>query len=194
MRGNTRNFLFAVAAVALLSGGGGGALPGSIGEDAPNVSVIPKVRFWASLRKGNINVVEDMLAGGYNVNDRGMSGGYPIHQSIRANSLGLMKLLIEYKADLERRDENGFTPLILASYLGRNVMVEELLKQKVAVDAQDRFGTTAMIQAVKNNHLRIARNLLENGGDKHLADYSGRDAAFYAENARLPALRRLFSE
>ncbi len=181
-------FLYNVFAYA---GNPSGVLPGSSGEDAPNVSAIPKVKFWAALSKGDLTTLENMLAGGYSADDQNYEGMYAVHRAIHSDSPSSLALLVKYGADLERKDKNGFTPLILASSLGRRGMVERLIANKVSINVRDRYGATALVHSVQNEHSSIARLLVAAGADKRIADYSGRDASVYARSSRRPSLRRL---
>ena len=173
--------------------GAGGALPGSIGEDAPNASAIPKVRFWANLRSGKVVELKEMLAAGFDPNTISGEGIYPIHQAIYFDDGEIIDLLIAHKADLSRKDSKGYTPLILAAVLGKPEAVAKLLKHSAGnINAQDNLGATALIHSVQNDRLLITQMLLQAGALKNITDYSGRQARFYAKKSRNASMGDLF--
>lgn len=52
----------------------------------------------------------------------------PLHFAVRSGSLGAVIALLNAKPKVDRRDEHGMTPLMLAAELGHAEMVEHLAK------------------------------------------------------------------
>jgi len=186
-----RYFCFLLLALGLM-GGSRGSLPGSIGEDAPNVSAIPKVRFWANLRTNKVIELKEMLEGGFDPNTKSGEGIYPIHQAIYSDNFEILELLVKHNADLNAKDDKGYTSLMLGALLGKIEAVQKLSQQQVNLNSQDNLGATALIHSVQNNRFIITKILLQEGADTDIADYSGRKAEFYAKRARNPAIKDLF--
>ncbi|XP_032231090.2 kinase D-interacting substrate of 220 kDa isoform X2 [Nematostella vectensis] len=85
----------------------------------------------------------------------------------------VLNLLESAGIDLEQRDSNGQTPLIIASEKGNVEIVHELLKRNAEVNAQDEDGWTALIAACKEGCSEVAKELLESGARLQLADVGG---------------------
>ena len=75
-------------------------------------------------------------------------------------------------ADVHARDDEGATPLHVASARGRVDVVEFLLSRGASADAADHQGCTPLHLAAEQNHARVARRLLADGG----ANVSARNA------------------
>jgi ankyrin repeat protein len=57
------------------------------------------------------------------------------------------------EADIECRDEENFTPLLLASVYGRAVTVDLLIQKGADVTAVDKNDKTAIFLAAEQNQL-----------------------------------------
>ena len=67
-----------------------------------------------------------------------------------------MAYLINRKANVEIRDERGFTPLHLAVTAGRIAIVRLLVNAGADVNAISSSGATPLALALKNRHREIA--------------------------------------
>jgi len=72
-----------------------------------------------------------------------------------------VKQLLEKGADVNARDEDGWTALIKASYNGYEGIAELLIEYGADVNAQNKYGDTALIYACWNGHKEVAELLLE---------------------------------
>lgn len=79
----------------------------------------------------------------------------------REGNLELMKALLTLKPNLEKTDPtSNATPLIWAAKNGHTEMVQLLLDSQANVDAQDRTGKTALMEATIGNHVDTVEKLL----------------------------------
>ncbi|XP_029195259.2 kinase D-interacting substrate of 220 kDa-like isoform X4 [Acropora millepora] len=85
----------------------------------------------------------------------------------------VLNLLENGGIDLEQRDQNGQTSLIIAAEKGNLEIVHELIKRNVQLNVQDEDGWTALIAACKEGHHEIAKELLEGGAKVQLPDLGG---------------------
>ncbi len=82
--------------------------------------------------------------------------------------------LIKKGANIELRDNQGATPLILAARLGNNTIVKILLKNKADINAVDSyFKDTALNWACYNGHKNVVETLIANKADIHIRDRDG---------------------
>ncbi len=79
-----------------------------------------------------------------------------------------LNLLIQLGADLNYRDTNGRSPLMIAASLGRYNAVETLVNNYVKLDLIDTFGWSALMLGVYYNHYKIVQFLLESGANANL--------------------------
>ena len=90
--------------------------------------------------------------------------------------------------NLAQRDEYGDTPLIAAARVGFTAAADWLLAKGARIDGTNRMGETALIIAVQQRDLPMAKLLLEKGAnaDKvdHAQGFSARDYAKRDARAR----------
>jgi ankyrin repeat protein len=104
--------------------------------------------------------------------------------------------LLQAGADVNLRDNEGNSPILLASISGFAEGVRVLLIVKAKVDQQNNLGETALIKAVQVRDVAIATMLLEAGANPDLADHaSGYSARQYAaQDPRGGAIAKLLKE
>ncbi len=113
---------------------------------------------------GREDVLRSLLAHGANVNlmDRGFNGGTALHDLADRSPVepGQIGKLVDAGAELESRNAQGETPLIVAARRGNQNAVDELLARGAILDAQSRDGRTALVEAVGRGNDDVARLLL----------------------------------
>lgn len=92
-----------------------------------------------------------------------------------------LKLLIRLGANINYKDSNQRTALMLASSMGRKEAVEILLNNYADADAIDVFGWSALMLAVYYNQYEIAISLLEYGANPNLTSDKGLSALSIAQ-------------
>ena len=98
----------------------------------------------------------------------------------RQNDVSRLMELWKIDADtLSSKNENGFTPLILAIYYGHQEASIYLIEQGVEVNYISQEGTALNGAAVKG-YVQLAKMLLENGADPNLSDASGNTPLIYS--------------
>ena len=82
--------------------------------------------------------------------------------------------------DVNAKDKDGNTPLLVASGRGYKNVFEVLLENGADINAADKDGNTPLILAlypnstyVTNKHIEIAESLIKNGADVNAADKFG---------------------
>lgn len=89
------------------------------------------------------------------------------------------------------RGLGGYTPLHHACNRGHAVMVSELLKFKVNINATNDNGETPLHLAAYSGNLLVVDQLLDRGIDVNKQNIYGETALFYAARKDMPALVRL---
>ena len=93
-----------------------------------------------------------------------------ISRSIGITSLSLervevIRYLIEHTADVAAQDNNGLTPLHLASLWGHMDLACFLIERGADVTAQNKHGLTPLHLALRHGCVEVARFLIEHGAD-----------------------------
>ncbi len=130
------------------------------------------------------------------VNTRdGGTGEAAIHIVTRRGDLGWLGLLYQKGANLNMKDQDGNTPLILASVTRWQEGISTLIRLKAQVNAQNRLGETALLKAVQSRDLTMAKALIEAGANPDIADNSGTSPRSAADaDPRAAAIAKLFKD
>jgi ankyrin repeat protein len=72
--------------------------------------------------------------------------------------------------DVNMKDKEGYSALLIATEKGDIDMVKLLLEKGADVNARDIDGYTALMYVAYNGNLEIAKLLLEHGADVHARD------------------------
>ncbi|XP_055954369.1 putative ankyrin repeat protein RF_0381 [Patella vulgata] len=117
-----------------------------------------------------------------------------LHKLIINNSTVDVFLKIE-GCNVNLCDNNGKSPLMLASQYGNLELIEFLHKHKVDVNQQDDLGRTSLYLAVENNNLKAVDVLLNmDGCDVNLSDNKGKPPLILAVQNGNTELMKLFHE
>lgn len=123
------------------------------------------------------------------------TGEAAVHIVTRRGDLGWLGLLYQKGANLNVKDREGNTPLILAAITRWSDGAATLIRLKAQVNAQNRLGETALLKVVQARDLGLAKALIEAGANPDIADNSGISPRIAAENdARASAIAKLFKD
>lgn len=135
----------------------------------------------AAIRAENIENVRRLIDRGYDLNDQGVGIGFEKRMTplMTAASLGnkkIVELLLDHGADMNLRDNLGYTALHWAAYYNHGAVAEALVKRGALLDIEDREGSTPLILAAYYGHLGTVRVLVEGGARTDVEDKRGRTA------------------
>ena len=113
-----------------------------------------------------------------------MDFGYDLINACKSGSIELINQLIENGADVNTKDDNGWTPLHWAAFRGHEGVVKLLINNKASVDIKNNHAETPLHYAAYNGHEGVAELLLKhNSIDVNATNgYNETPLHFAAEN------------
>lgn len=139
-------------------------------------------QFLQAVKEGDGNKVQDLLArpGIIHTKDRG-TGDTALHIVTRERNATWMGFLVGKGAKVEVENNQGETPLTLATQMGWTEGVTKLLSLRADVNQGNKRGETPLILAVQKRDLAMVKLLLARGADPRKADrVGGKSALDYA--------------
>jgi ankyrin repeat protein len=115
-------------------------------------------------------------------------GGYDIFQAIKYYIPARVKDLVEAGANVNAKENDGSTPLIIASQSGHLDIVKYLVEKGANVNAADVTGVTALMFSSKIGYLDIVKYLVEKGADINAKDKKGKTACDLSKTPEIKAL------
>jgi ankyrin repeat protein len=98
----------------------------------------------------------------------------PLHFAAFEGDAESAAILLDNGAQVDAKNGNGTTALMLAVQEGKTDVVQLLLARKASVAAKDKQGWTPLHFAAQENRLEIARELVRAGAAKNAKDAKGR--------------------
>lgn len=115
--------------------------------------------FLNAVKNGNAREVAQWLDRGIDANTVDPAGQTVLHLAARAGALDVVKVLARAQANIDRRNANGETAIMLAALGGHRSVVEFLISKEAQVNQP---GWTALLYAATNGHFEIVKILIEN--------------------------------
>lgn len=112
-------------------------------------------------------------------------------QALFKQHLEVVKYLVQQGISIEMVNNIGLNSLIVTSDLGDLELVKLVLPLTDDIDAQNKYGETALMRAAMKGHTAVIAHLLGNGADKSLKDSFDNDALFYTHKFDQPEARQL---
>ena len=146
---------------------------------------------YASFR-GNIKVIKLLIENYADINALSSKGFNMIHKAAQGNKpSAIVYFNKKYNMSLEATDENSMNALHLAAYNGMDDSVIFLLSLGLDPNLKDKHGYTALHYAVKRNHIRIIKKLLQKGADRNIKENKTKKTpVMMAKNK--PEIREIF--
>ena len=147
---------------------------------------------WAA-HHGDVEVARALLAAGALVDAANDFGVTPLSLAVTHGSIRMVALLLASGARANLALPSGETPLMTAARAGSLDAVTLLLDRGAHVNHQESTkGQTALMWALFEDHVDVARFLADRGADIHLRSHSGMTPLlFAARQGNLDAVRLL---
>ncbi|XP_018413089.1 PREDICTED: fibronectin type 3 and ankyrin repeat domains protein 1 [Nanorana parkeri] len=94
----------------------------------------------------------------------------PLMVAAQKGYLGLVKLLVEYGADVPRENGSGKNSMMLACFSGHLDVGKYLKEQGASWENQDKSGCTAMHWAVDGGHVKVVQWMIKHGSEVDARD------------------------
>ena len=123
--------------------------------------------------KNNIDAVNLLLNHPQiDVNQRDNDGCNALFHAIKNTRFEIAQLLLNSNADVNISSfSSGQTPIVYSTMKNQVDMIKLLVKQpQIDINHRDNDGNSALLHAVKNDHLETAQLLLESGSDVNVCD------------------------
>lgn len=117
----------------------------------------------AAISTGNVNLAYALLEKGSSPNYRPKNIGPALLLCLENEHFDLAKAMIDYGAEVDIRNQLGWTPLIWASIKGRFKAVQFLLEHGANVHICNNDGWNAVTGAYFKKRMNVVEVLLENG-------------------------------
>ncbi|KAF5296332.1 hypothetical protein FQA39_LY12549 [Lamprigera yunnana] len=88
-----------------------------------------------------------------------------LHNAIKSGSRELVLKILENDVDIDKRDDNGLTPLLQAIENEHSHLAALLIKKGANVHLTDDVGTSAVYFSVRKNYKRLLTRLFVEGAD-----------------------------
>lgn len=151
--------------------------------------------------KDAYGIAKILLDNGADVDARDNDGCTFLHRRAygggggRNEDLDLIKLLLEYKADISIVDEDSVTPLHLACARGRPKIIEFLVEQGAAIEVVDSKGATPLHHACFHGTVDIIAFLLSKGANIEARTKKGQTPLHFAcKSSNLEVIELLLSK
>ncbi|HNV69633.1 MAG TPA: ankyrin repeat domain-containing protein, partial [Candidatus Ozemobacteraceae bacterium] len=126
-------------------------------------------------------LIEQLLQAGADINLPGYDDRSPLMTAVKEGRVELVQKLLERGARLDQTDREGNLPLHMAAGIytfEKAKTIIDLLLPKCNINAVNKEGESALLEALDNGKKDIALYLVEKGADINLADTEGEAPIF----------------
>lgn len=138
-------------------------------------------------------LVERLMKKGATIQSSDQAGNSPLHQLALQNcktkltcqvQLQFAQALLAAKAEVNSRNADGDTPLLLTAYSGNLDLAKFLLEHQAEVNATDQVGNQALSLALDYKHSALADTLVAQNADIQQANWAGLNALKRVEQSQ----------
>lgn len=125
-----------------------------------------------AVKNNDLSSLKLLLESGADPNIPNLEGGTPLHYAVLSDQKAfsfLAEILLKYNADINAKDELGWTALHIGAFLGKLEVVKFLLKKKAKIDSLTYAGFTPAMSALGGGFPNIAALLQKDLDPEHSA-------------------------
>ena len=159
-------------------------------EMLPRQAQEQDMQLMQAARRGDTAGIKALLAGGAQVNATDDWGNSPLLYAAREGEVESARMLLKAGAYVDGRG-GTMPPLAAAALRGHTILVRLLIRNKADVNAVGENNLSALMNAVKLNHLGVAKVLLEAGANTRVLDRAGDNLLAVAVNKNYPDMLAL---
>jgi ankyrin repeat protein len=130
-----------------------------------------------SCEKENLNIIKYLIENGAKTdinNSMGTSSLNLLCKIKSEKSLEIVNYFIEEKKiNIDYKDKNGNTPLLMASYFRDNKVMEKLIENRANINIQNNFGDTSLIISSYFKNKKITQKLVNEGANMDIQNIYG---------------------
>jgi hypothetical protein len=106
----------------------------------------------------------------------------------------VVKLLLEHDCEVNKRNDERMSALMLSSQRGHARIVKMLIKANADVNAVTNQNSTSLMLAVKRQHFEVAKILVAAGAELNIKDNKGRTALDTARRRELSEIEDILTD
>lgn len=127
--------------------------------------------FRLAAQNGQSEKVRQAIEAGVEIDSADRTDGMTaLHLAAHDGRKHIVSLLIDNKATIDIRDNQGHTPLLMAAYNGHTEVIKILHQSGAEIDARDSQGNTPLIHASSGPYQDAVEYLIESGADINAID------------------------
>uniref|UniRef100_A0A670XV62 Ankyrin repeat and death domain containing 1B n=1 Tax=Pseudonaja textilis TaxID=8673 RepID=A0A670XV62_PSETE len=145
---------------------------------------------------GNLEIMLMLIKAGADQKAKNQEGMNVLHFAAKNNGVRIVNYFIRdlHLMELNKPDEKGRKPFLLAAEMGHEEMIDELITLNLFTSEKDKEGNTALHLAAKNGHRDVLEILLQQWEDINELNQQNASALHVAtQNGHTPLVRFLIS-
>lgn len=114
-----------------------------------------------------------------------------LFEGVRTGNRNLVRAATEDGADVEGKDKDSCTPLLLACKGGVDDVIDLLIHAGADVEARDNHGDTGLSLAIRNRHTECAKLLVMAGANVNVENKNETALTIACQQGNVPAVKLL---
>ncbi len=139
-----------------------------------NVWTSSETPLLAAVKNQHFKTTKCLLEAGAEPDLCPKTGTRALEEAARLGDIDIIKVLLDFKADVNHQNSAGDTALIFASRTGHSRTASFLLENGASINLKNKKGNTALAVAAKHDKVDVVEALLKEGAEVRVRDKKGR--------------------